>query len=211
MTFLNITLKENSQQIQRKIFEATRNYLNQKFPGMLKDFEDAAKKRIFYSVILQPEWESIRSGTLRVELGLVDGENRLYSILDYWLQNIEAKFTKFKAGNNLTGGVKLIAVNNNYADILSLPEANLVTEKGENLPWLKWLLTAGSQILIGDYSFEFQAGRGRTGGGFMDLGGSWGISQNYSGISGDNFITRAIDSVQNELVADLQKIIESKI
>jgi hypothetical protein len=152
------------------------------------------------------------SGKLRIELGLVDGGVRLLNILDAWIGGTEVKFTKFRlAAGGFTGGIKIRAIRNDYSDVLSMSDATLVTEKGEELPWLRWMLIDGGSLIIADYIVKFRGGTGRTGGGFMVEGNGWSIPSPFSGVVGDNFVTRAVDSIQDRLEDDIARIIESKI
>ena len=62
---------------------------------------------------------------------------------------------------------------------------------------------------MGKFHFEPKTGRGRTGGGRMEKGGSWKINSQFSGTINDNFITRALEGkgVQKKM----EKIIEKAI
>ena len=187
-------------------------HLNKKFPLMLSEILQTTKKTLFDSLLKQEEYIGLGHGDLRVELGLVDGQSRLISIMDRWLSTIELKFTPFKRrGSKITGGIKIRGVKNDYSDVLGDYEANFTTEKGENLPWLEWLLLDGSSVIIADYRYREGIGEGRAGGGTMRKGGSWGVPDPYTGVQSDNFITRAIDSMLKELEIKFIQIIESKI
>lgn len=213
MTRLNVTIKESDNEIQNRINKVIAKRLNLSFPNSVREIESLVKKRLFDAIVSQPEYKSLDGGTLGIELGLVDGVDRLRNIIIVWLNNIEVKFTKFssKGGKSLTGGITINAIDNTYDDVLSLGEANFVTEKGENLPWLAWLLSAGSSTIIADYRIRFAIGSGRTGGGSMKTGGSWQVPPQFAGRNGDNFITRAILGIQDDLEQDVKRIVESKI
>lgn len=206
---LSIDIKETSAKVDRKIKEGIRDYLNDTWPKKLNTIKDVARKHIFNSILAQPEYQSITSGQLRTELGLVDGGYRLYFIIDEWLRKVEVNFSKFRIGGaGLTGGIKIYAIKSDYTDILSKSESIFTTEKGEDLPWLKWLLLDGGSVIIADYSVKFKQGTGRTGGGTMKQTGSWSVPSQFSGTLGDNFITRAIESIQDQLEKDVIDILD---
>jgi hypothetical protein len=207
-----IEVRETTQQIERKMAVGIRDELNRIFPASMSQIEREIKKIIYDGIIRQPEYSAIRANELRIELGLHDGIARLLAIIDTWLTGISVRFKPFRTSSKgLTGGIVVEAVASDYMDVLSMSEAILVTEKMEQLPWLQWLLLEGSSVIIGDYRVVFGAGMGRTGGGHMVKGGSWGIPSQYAGNSNNNFITRALLSIQPELETTITRIIESKI
>lgn len=207
-----IEIKESEQQIVRKITVAVRDHLNEKFPRAINPIKKMVKKKLFDSLVDSPEYNAIAAGNLRIELGLVDGEGRLLDIIDQWIRDVEVKFKRFRAGNSgLTGGITITAVKSDYFDVLGLSEAELITDKGEELPWLQWLLLEDTNIIIADYEVKFGLGRGRTGGGNMVPGGEWSIPSQFAGGQGDNFVTRAIEIIQPDLEREVADIIKGII
>jgi hypothetical protein len=212
MATLDIQIKENIRQIERKMLEGIRDTLNIAFPKTQNDIISNTKRILYGAITSQPEYRSIVSGDLRIELGLVDGGVRLLNIVDRWLASLEVTFTKFRiVGGGFAGGIKIRAIRSDYSDVLSMSDANLITEKDEELPWLRWMLLDGGSLIIADYNVKFQSNRGRTGGGFMIEGRGWSIPEPFSGSSGDNFVTRAVDSIQDRLTDTIIRILESKI
>lgn len=212
MIDIDIQLRESDTQVYKNIGNGIRDHLNERFPLAIPEIESLVKRNMFQSITSQPEWISIRQGELRVELGLLDGETRLLKILEVWIDSVKINFKKFKNySRGLLGGIEILAVNSDYSDVLSLAEANFLTEKGEILPWLNWILTAGTNILVADYEIRFGVNVGRTGNGYMILGGGWGISPQFAGTPNDNFITRAINNMWSTVSNEIISIIESKI
>jgi len=207
-----IKIKESSREIQRKMTVGIRDELNRAFPLALGEIETVVRKLIFDAITQQPEYISITNGTLKVELGLPDGNARLLSIIDVWINTVNVKFTKFRtSAKGLTGGIKIEAIPNDYDDVIDMDAAVLTTEKGEDLPWLRWLLLDGNGIIIADYSVKFGGGLGRTGGGQMTNVGSWAVPPQFGGTAGDNFVTRALIAIQPTMENEIAKIIQKKI
>ena len=207
-----VTIKESDQQIYDKIARSIRDDLNILFANCLRDIKYTVNHKLFRALTISPEYVSISNGDLKVELGLVDGNSRLINIINIWLSNIDVTFNKFRlVAGNYSGGIRIHGINNDYTDVLSLPDSSLITERGEVLPWLDWLLNYGSKIIIADYDVIFRPGMGRTDGGIMMHRGEWGIPSVYSGVKDNNFITRAISSIQNDLEQEIEAIIRSKL
>lgn len=207
-----ISIKETDAQIQRKIAESVRDRLNSVFPKIINEIRDIVRKRIFDAISSSNVYLSIQRGDLQTELGLTDGGSRLIDILNIWLNNIDVSFKKFTVrGDNLSGGITIQAIRSDYSDVLDSNLASYISEKGEEVPWLRWLLLTGTSVIIADYGIKFGSGLGRTGGGIMIKGGSWGLSAEFAGGANDNFVTRAISGIESNLQNDIQNIIERNI
>lgn len=83
--------------------------------------------------------------------------------------------------------------------VLSTVPASTYTSNGHLISWLDWLLTKGTQVIIGGYEVVSTVGanaKSRSGGGFMLKTGSQAMSfrvpSKFAGTAGDNFITRTI-------------------
>ena len=98
------------------------------------------------------------------------------------------------------GGIKIYVQPSTFSNLLSLPVSQQIIETGESIPWLRWLLTAGDAIIIGDFGVEYELGAGRTGGARMSEGEKpFKVNPMYSGDVEENFITRAIDPTMREI------------
>ena len=208
MITIQIELKESVDEIETNIAKGTRDFLNIRFPTVLGEIRTLVRKRLYDGITSSPEYISMVNGKLRIELGLVDAADRLQNILERWINSVSVEFNKFRISKrNLAGGIKILAINADYSDVLSLPDSVLITDKGDVLPWLSWMLTYGSNIIIADYRIRFGP-IGRTGGGAMYVGGSWGISPEYAGTLRDNFVIRSINSIKNEIEQEVTTIIK---
>jgi hypothetical protein len=93
-----------------------------------------------------------------------------------------------------------------YNNLLSLAIAEQDIDRGETIPWLKWLLLEGDEIIIFDYEVEYGTGFGRSGGARMKKSnGFFKVNPAHSGTRDDNFITKAISAASDEIIAALQE------
>ena len=86
-----------------------------------------------------------------------------------------------------------------------MPGSTITTEKGQPLPWLSWLLTLGDQVIVSTHGVRYKPGTGRSGQAQMkfNYNAPFKVDSAHSGKPDDNFITRTIDSVSDEITAIL--------
>jgi hypothetical protein len=150
----------------------------------------------------QPEMQELLYnngiGSLGAELGLEygTGPDAVNAIVEAMVNSIAIDITKVDA-KNLRGGIKLKFMPATFSDLLAIPEGHVITEKGQDLHWLKWLLLEGFSVVVVGYNFNFRRA-GRSKGGYMREGGVWRVPPQYAGTVDNNFITRALNGSQNE-------------
>lgn len=210
----SVDLLESDKQIADIILKELVQELNSRLTPLYKEAASYIRHTVLDSIKAQPEYISLLSGSLKYEFGLPDSSSRLNAILGIIDQSLFVEYKEPRInGQNINGGFFIGMVNNDFSDILSLGAATLVTEKGSPLEWLKWLLLEGDKIIIGGYDFKIgNFKNSRTGGGIMSpsFSGSWRVPPEFSGTIQNNWITRAIESIEstidNYLVSLLQKL-----
>ena len=95
---------------------------------------------------------------------------------------------------------------NSLGNILGLSAGHQITMFGEDLHWLKWLITSGDAIIIKGFHYE-PSSDGRSGGGTMNVGGSFRVPPEYAGVLGNNFITRALEGKDKEIINILTQLL----
>ena len=162
---LFINILETDDQIQRKILQAIAEETNKKISKNRTYVVNKLKGYVRSWLEMQPEIDDLRrDGTgLSAELGLQAGTGNFIAstIVDAAVRSIETKVTK--VNRNLKGGFVFNFQPKNLINLLSLPEASVITEKGVTLEWLKWLLTMGDTPIIFGYDFLPTPGQGRSG------------------------------------------------
>lgn len=142
-------------------------------------------------------------GTLGAQFGLVRGTNDLVvnDIVDSISNSLVIDFDKIT--RQLKGGITFNFQTKDFSNLLSLPSATVMTQAGQRLEWLNWLLNLGDTTIV--VGFEYTpSNMGRSGGGTMTGGGLWRVPPNFSGTQDDNFITRSFLGKENEIVRILQ-------
>jgi len=154
---------------------------------------DCIRKRMMAS----PVTKSILGGKLGLDFGLSNAEAR--SAIESLIQNIymnasfnliEGSFIPSLEFNLFPRGTAIFG-NDSSATYLSQGKFG-----GGAVSWLTWLLTKGTQIINSNYwVFYNPKGKTRSGGAVMQKTGKVGkpyrIEPGFSGIEGNNFVTRA--------------------
>ena len=207
---LSIALLESDGKIEQKIAIALKRKIDKALQTAANKMVVPIRNRVKAALLAQPEVASLESGKLQAEFGLPDGGSRIASIIDHWVNNITIK----KKDARLSRGVinatfQLQMIKSDYQDVIHKEEAILRTAKGESLPWLEWLLRFGDKSIITGFEVQIRNNtRSRTGSALMvQSKKSWRVPPEFSGTPQNNFVTRALASIE----ADIQNIIEKSV
>ena len=162
------------------------------------------------------EMEDLRSGAFRGEIGLTSSQanGAVYEIAKAVSEAIEFKNTKSSIKKR-TGGLEIYIQPSSFVNVLSIGDSSIKYyskkyKREVELEWLDWMLTRGDAIIVGNFHFEPDVGRGRSRLGRMKKTGSWRITPSYAGTADDNFISRALSnkSMQKAISKIVKKAME---
>ena len=159
------------------------------------------------ALVTQDEYQSMvaQDGKLRAELGVVDSESAMNSLVRDWVRSTHVTVSRPRiVGSRLIGTILTVrAIQADYQDVLGQAYASYTTEKGQRIPWLEWLLTKGMETFIRQYSVvEMPTARSRTGTNTIMLkteGGGWGVPEEFAGTPANNYATRAVIDAMPEI------------
>ena len=156
------------------------------------------------------------SGTLNAEVGLPAGQasSAADAIVEAVLESLDVTFKRFDT--NLSGGLSIGIQPEDFQNILGIGQATIITEKGQKLDWLQWLLESGNRIIIRDYDIAYGSygRRSRSGQGSIMVKtgkGGWKMPSQYAGTIEDNFVTRAFEGREEDIARIISKRVKSKI
>lgn len=208
MTKLNINILESDNEISNRILKTLLPEISRYFNNAYKICKNNISNLVMEAITSAPEYQSLISGKLKYEFGLPDAASRLSNILTFW-KNIEISFEKPAIlKNEIRGSFNLSMIKADYTDVLALSDSVLVTEKGAELEWLKWLLLFGDKTIIKEYVIDIGPNpRSRTGNAVMvgQTKGRWSVPPEFAGTIRNNWITRAIDSIDNQVYDLIEK------
>jgi hypothetical protein len=195
-------LKQSNATIEKNILKALKPEVDQYFRSVLDKINSKLSNIVIEAIKSSPEYSSLISGNLKAEFGIPDSASRLQSILDFW-KNISFSYKNTKITNGgLQAKIVLNMIKSNYSDVLALDASSFVTEKRTRLNWLEWLLLFGKKTIVKDYSVVLGPSPiSRTGMALMRgvKNGKWSVPAEFSGTKNNNWITRAIDSVDDKI------------
>ena len=184
---------QSDKAITRAINDIIASQAENRLKSKKRAIRESIKTTLAASLASSPEIASLSSGNLKFDFGLTDDPSA--EIISSVVSTIRLGINPVRStGGKIKGGISLYIQPSSYSNLLSLPISNQVIEDGGNLPWLSWLLTAGDNILVANFGVVYESGRGRSGGGYMSSDATpFRVSPFFSGVSEDNFVTRAID------------------
>lgn len=195
----------DEDQIARAVLEGFIEILEAAVDGSLVPIASRAQQTIRTAVQLTPEYGSLLSGDLWHELGVVNPAGAMNAILATMMDSVLVTKLPFAHnGRDLTaGGLRLQAVQVDFADLLGLKEATFqsVSRRGVfDIDWLQWLLTGTGSVSVPypntNFHFVGETRGSRTGYGLMKRSGTWAIPSEFAGTIADNWLTRALATAE---------------
>ena len=206
MSNLSIKLLESDGMIVKKINTSLAKMLNKSLVRSANTISTNLKPIVAGSLSTSPEISSLSGGTLRVDFGLTTDPSG--AIINSIINTLDVKVDKVVGSNTgIKGGLLITMQPIDYTNLFSLSVAEQIIEGG-SIPWLRWLLTFGQQIIIGNFGVKYESGKGRTGGGHMTVEQRpFKIHSGFAGTVDDNFITRAVSQVSPQIKNTIIKAI----
>jgi hypothetical protein len=198
-----LKIVDSTREIKVGMYNAIAREINPDMSKKTTAIETAVKIEIRKALVESPAIQSLNSGLLKADFGLTSDPTGaiIESIVD------STRVTYKPIQNSNSGGVFQVTVQPiSYSNLYSLGVSQQAIEGG-SLPWLKWLLEAGDTILIVDFGVEY-GDFGRTGQARMTgKNRPFKVNSSFSGVSNDNFITRAIASRRKEINNAIMRVI----
>lgn len=175
-----------------------------------------AKIRILIKEALrsQPEYDSLISpvGKLRLEFGIANTSD-VDKIIDLIVGTSNFTIKPPKPSNlGVNGGFELTVL---PADSLQAIARSVghTSEKGVMLPWLDWLLYQGVSPIVRGYDVKITGNiYSRTGGALMVKSTkNWRVPGEFAGTVTNNWVTRAIDTIEKNVLSSIRRTIEDNI
>lgn len=185
--------KQTRDYVKEQMMKAYVSDINARFRKNKRKLKPLIRPLVVDAIMNCPEMLSVREGQLKYDLGLtIDPSSDIANaVADSVI--VERDTFRYKAGK-ITGSVRVFIQPEDNLNLLNLPSAVQVTEKGEELPWLDWMLHYGDSVIIANFGVRYKDA-GRTGGAIMVKNvRPFRINPMFSGTAGDNFITRALNS-----------------
>jgi hypothetical protein len=207
-------LIDSDSYIRKNILELLAKDINNVFKKSIVSIEAKIKILIKDSLYQQPEYMSLVSnnGDLRVNFGIPD-TSVVDSAISEFAGSSTFDYKPVKISTvGLTGGFSVKFLPQSSIESSSMRTA-VSTEKGQSLPWLSWLLYEGTSPIVRNYDIQIGPNPySRTGGAIMvPSNKNWRVPASYAGTVSNNWITRAIENLDNDIYSIIENTIKANI
>ena len=211
---ISLNLLETNSYIENQILQSLVQQINPVLNKAANKTTVEIRKLLGEALREEPEYSSLVGGQLRLEFGIPDVRavddmvNKLAQTANVSIAGVSIK------GSSLSGGLTLTALErSSMGGLVGDASAVVVDSKGYSLPWLQWLLYEGNTSIVKNYEVKIgPSPYSRTGMAIMvDSDKNWRVPPAFAGTLNNNWVTRAIDRVSNNIPGILQNSFESSI
>jgi len=211
---MSIKIKDSLATIEKKISDALRQKIVDKgYPKKLIKKTDAMysdlDKEIQSILVNSPEFASLMYDALKLDFGLSDETSAQLPGLMNLLFNINVVFDLGELNNIFKCDINVFVPDEEDENVqAAIRHASYISPKsGELIDWLRWLLFAGDTTINNSYKVSVKEGLGRSHMGIMMKGPSFSfkVRSEFSGVSGNNFVTRAIFRNSETIINTIKK------
>ena len=193
------------------ILDSIKEHVERALNLSIDSISSEIKMLVASSLRAEPEYQSLISGTLRIEFGIPD-TNVVDQIIEMMTETLHVTKKPIQVTNfGLTGGFEMTMIKSDDINGIVNTDPAIVTDsqKGHRLPWLEWLLFQSNQPIIRNYEVKVGPNpNSRTGMGIMvESNKNWRVPPEFAGSEKNNWTTRAISRIDSQL----PKIFENNI
>lgn len=208
MITIDLQILETDQKISSDIMKLIYQEVSKRVIRAQKVVSKPIQKIIEENLKLEPEYSSLINGDLKVEFGIPDSlivDNIIKVIVD----TVDVRINAISiTPQGLRGGLEVnFFADDAYDSVIENINANVIdTNSGFVIPWLRWLLLEGTSPLVKEYDVKYQAGAGRSGGGFMiKSNNDWSVPAQFAGSKSSNWLTRATEKITEQQIEEIIK------
>lgn len=209
----SLNLLDKNIDINKLILNNLKHEVEKIMSKALTSIKQDVQNLVKEALIAEPEYASLKAGTLRAEFGIANVED-VDSAVQAMVNTAEISYNPIKINSNgLSGGFVLTMIKSNDINGIIYSDVAIVKDeaRGYNLPWLEWLLLRGNEVIVQNYSVNYTSNpRSRSGLALMiQSNSSWRVPSNFAGTEADNWTTRAINKISNKIPQIIQSNIEN--
>lgn len=212
----HLKIVESDSQLVKLLLQEIVKEFNKHIPRRMSAIDQKMRIATFNFLRNTHTYSSLLGGSLAAQFGLPSAgrQQRIDNIVQAIANRMEIEYVPVTLqGQAFNHGIRFKVLLTDFSEVLSLSEASIVTEKGQTLDWLKWLLEFGDTIIIKEYEFKVQPGSGRSGGGIMidDNASSWRVPPIFSGTIRNNWLTRALNDNSTAYFTIIENILRQEL
>lgn len=146
-----------------------------------------------------PEIMSLSNGKLKADFGLSSDPSQeiIYAVAN----STEVLFRDFRMSRQGVSTVLSVYIQpSDFSNLLNSDFARVITDKGDELPWLCWLLTMGDSVIVSEFGVQYgNFPTSRSGMAIMKPIGVFKVDSAFAGTIENNFITRALEKYGDKM------------
>lgn len=210
----SLSLLESDSEIRSEILNQLKTVIDKALIKSLDKIEPKARILLRQALRNEPEYNSLTNGELRREFG-IENVGNVDTAIDNMVNSMNVTAERASVSRlGISGGIKLTIIPRDLGGIIDDSSAYVVdTDRGYSLPWLEWLLTKGGEIIVRNFEVKYGTNpRSRSGDAVMISSGSnWRVPAQFAGTVSNNWITRALSTIEDKLVSLLRTEFEASI
>jgi hypothetical protein len=203
MARLGLKLTQSQATFDKLVLNALVDELNSYFTKSVRNVLDPVRQQVRSALRSSNTVSELSSGSkLRGALGIPSGQDVVTPIIEAVANStiIIPRLIKL-SGKNFSGGFSINVQPSNFSNLLGQSFGVVATEKGAQLPWLSWLLTRGSSVIVADFGVRYKPGTGRSGSATMSKGTApFMIDPIHSGTISNNFVSKALEEDADNII-----------
>ena len=198
-----LKIVDSTRDVKAKILFELREVIDKAYRKAKPRIEQKSRQLILSALKGSSTIQSLTSGKLQADFGLSssDAARASEDILSTVAKNINVDFTI--SSSDLVGSIKLNLLPPDVSQFTNLSTASYINtgKKGGEISWLEWLLTKGTEIVIDGYqvTYDDTSFFSRSGKALMKKNGFFRVDPDHAGTVDDNFITRTIRNLSDEI------------
>lgn len=210
----SLSLLDQNSDIKLAILNNLKEELDKALNKTIADIDLKLKSLVKQALQNEPEYNSLMSGELRKEFGIADTSN-IDIAIDNLINSIIIEKNPLKIGfGGLSGGITLKIIPNDFTGTIDDSSAVVVDNvRGYSLPWLEWLLLRGGEIIVRDFEVKYGPNPASRSGDAIMISSkkNWRVPSQFSGTVRNNWVTRALSTLDEKIPRLIQASLESNL
>lgn len=211
---ISANIVETNDEINTMILEIMADHINDTLNIAIPKITKEIKELVAVSLKEEPEYQSLLSGRLRAEFGLSD-TNMVDNIIDKLVSTIDVSRSTISYNKiGLVGGFTITMMKSDDMNgIIFTDIASVISNNGQHLPWLQWLLLEGNKAIVKNFDVKMGSySQSRSGMAIMvSSRDNWRVPSEFVGTISNNWTTRAIDRIEDKIDTLIENIIGALI
>ena len=211
---ISANIVETNDEINTMILEIMADHINDTLNIAIPKITTEIKELVALSLREEPEYQSLLSGRLRAEFGLSD-TNMVDNIIDKLVSTIDVSRSTISYNKiGLVGGFTITMMKSDDMNgIIFTDIASVISNDGQHLPWLQWLLLEGNKAIVKNFDVKMGSySQSRSGMAIMvSSRDNWRVPSEFVGTISNNWTTRAIDRIEDKIDTLIENIIGALI